>query len=86
MNNDVVGQQKKKSQSTQDDELFGIQVSFVCQGVVFYGTVKECSVSDCSSQQKTWRVEYDNGDWEEILHLPSHNGETSKTLCKTWKV
>ena len=30
MNNDVVGQQKKKSQLIQDDEFVGIRVSFVC--------------------------------------------------------
>ena len=67
MNNDTIGQQKKKSQSTQDDEFVGNRVSFVCEGVVFYGTVKRCSVSDC--RKKTWNVLYDNKD-EEDIYLP----------------
>ena len=39
MNNDVVGQQKTKSQSTKDDEFVGTRVLFSYGGVAFYGTV-----------------------------------------------
>ena len=66
MNNDVVGQQKKKSQSTQEDEFVGTRVSFSCGGIAFYGTVKSCFMND--RRKKTWYVLYDNGkDEEEIL-------------------
>ena len=46
INNDVVGQQKQKSRSTPNNEFVGIRVSFLCEGVAFYGTVKRCFVSD----------------------------------------
>ena len=36
MNNDVVGQQKQKLQSTQNNEFVGIRVSFSFGGVAFY--------------------------------------------------
>ena len=66
MNNDVVGQQKKKSQSTQEDEFVGTRVSFSCGGIAFYGTVKSCFMND--RRKKIWYVLYDNGkDEEEIL-------------------
>ena len=71
MNNDAVGQQKQKSQSTQNDEFVGTRVSFSCEGVAFYGTVKRCSVSDCLSRQKIWYVLYDNGKDEEDILCPT---------------
>ena len=68
MNNDTIGQQKKKSQSTQDNEFVGTRVSFVCEGVVFYGTVKRCFMND--RRKKTWNVLYDNGKDEEDIYRP----------------
>ena len=66
MNNDVVGQQKTKSQSTEDDEFVGSCVSFSCGGLAFYGTVKRCFMND--RRKKTWYIVYDNDtDEEEIL-------------------
>ena len=50
MNNDTIGQQKQKSQSTQNNEFVVIRVSSLCEGVAFYGTVKRCPVSDCLSR------------------------------------
>ena len=46
INNNAVGQQKQKSQSTPDDEFVDIQVSFMCEGLAFYGTVKRCFMSN----------------------------------------
>ena len=66
INNDAVGQQKQKSQSTPDIEFVGIRVSFMCEDVAFYGTVKRCFVSD--QRAKTWYVLYNDGDEEDILH------------------
>ena len=42
INNDSVGQQKQKARSTPDDEYVDTRVSFTCERVVFYGTVKRC--------------------------------------------
>ena len=67
MNNDTVGHQKQKSQSTQDDEYVGTRVSFMCERIAFYGTVQRCSLSDRSSRQKMWYIKYDGGDEEEIF-------------------
>ena len=46
INDNTVGQQKQKSQSTPDNDFVGICVSFMCEGVAFYGTVECCFVSD----------------------------------------
>ena len=67
MNNDTVGHQKQKSQSTQDDEYVGTRVSFMCERIAFYGTVQRCSLSDRSSQQKMLYIKYNGGDEEEIF-------------------
>ena len=40
INNDAVSQQKQKARSSPNDEYVGARVSFMCEVVVFNGTVK----------------------------------------------
>ena len=65
INNDTVGQQKQKTQSTPDNEYVSTWVSFMCEGVAFYGMVKRCFLS--GRRAKTWYVLYDGKDEKDIL-------------------